>query len=89
MNSLSFKIHITCPMLHSNDALQARFVKILLILLLVVPLLGVLVWIGQTCVQDNITIMEVHKTHCGFIKHSLILKTYPMHIIIIFFFLTF
>lgn len=80
MNSLSFRIHITCPMFNSNDNLQARSKKILLALFLLVPLLGLFIWIGQTHVEDKITIMQVYTTLCSeFYFNSISLHKIDIH----------
>ena len=46
-------------MFDSNDTLQARSRKILLALFLLVPLLGLFIWIGQTQIENTITVMQV------------------------------
>ena len=57
MSSLTFRFRFSCPF-DSNDTLQTRSKKILLSLLLVAPLLGLFIWIGQTHVENTITVMH-------------------------------
>ena len=58
MSSVTFRFRVFCPF-EPNDTLQTKFKKLLLALFLVATLLGLFIWIGETHVENTITIMQV------------------------------